>query len=275
MATVRVLKFGGTALGSAARVRHAARHVARRIAAGEQVVVVVSANGHRTDQLLRLAQRCAPDGPVGPAGARELVRLLATGEDASAALFALALRECGVRAHSLRDADAGLFADGDPLAATLLPVDPHPIATLLAAGFVPVVSGFHAARRDGDVVLLGRGSSDRVAIAIAAALRATAIDDVRCDIITDVDGVYERDPRRDGDARRFRTLTFASMTTIAARGDQVIEVGAARLAEQTATPFRVAHWRRPGSATRQTTIGAATDRLLERHAARCSAAQPV
>jgi aspartate kinase len=252
----RVIKFGGTSLASPARVRRAARTVARAQDAGDRVVVVVSANGQRTDRLLRAAHAVAPR----ERGARDLARLLATGEDTSAALFALALHALGAPAISLRGHEAGLHAKGDLLDATLDTIDPSMLAQHLAIGTIPVVSGFHATRDDGEIALLGRGSSDLVAIAIAAALRRAQDPTTSCEIVTDVDGVFECDPHVDPGARRFTALTYATMCALADRGDQVIHAPAARHAAATQTSFHVRHWR-DRSGRGGTCVGALTDAM--------------
>jgi aspartate kinase len=263
MPRLLVLKFGGTALGSARRVERAARTVERVRRAGHSPVVVVSANGHRTDHLLRSAQAVAPSRHADrdELTARERARLLATGEDQSAALLALALIEQGIPVRSLRGQAAGLVADGPLHEGTLRPVDPASIVSLLSDAIVPIVSGFHAQRPDGETILLGRGSSDLVAIGIAAALRRTHDARTRCLIITDVDGVYTADPRTTPQARRYSHCTFDTVVTLAERGDQVVHTLAASLAHRTGTPFHVVPWQRPLGRGLGTLVGARSDRL--------------
>jgi aspartate kinase len=249
-----VIKFGGTALATPRRVARAARAVRALHARGRDPVVVCSAAGHDTDRLLAWC-RALGAGPlaanVGRRG-RERDRALATGEDRSAALLALALELLGLSAKSLRGHEAGLRADGRFGAGDLQQVDDRPIRACLADGQIPVISGFHATRADGETVTLGRGASDLVAVAIAAALRPqaprAAVDTgLACAarIVTDVDGVYEADPRRMPGARRYARLTHASLVRLAERGDQVVQAPAARLAAATGTPLVVSHFRRP------------------------------
>jgi aspartate kinase len=261
---VVVLKFGGTSLGSPGRVRRAARRIRAHRRRGWAVVAVVSAMGHATDRILRWAAEVAPGQPVAPVGGavddeaprgtgweregaafgrdlgRELDRALATGEDLSAALLALALTAIGVPARSLRGGEAGVWGGGAFGAGEIRRVDCGPIRRLLADGVVPVVSGFQAARDDGETVTLGRGGSDTSAVAIAAALGAA-----RCDIVTDVDAVYDRDPRLDPAARRFESLDYASLVALAEGGAQVVHPAAARLAARYGVPLRVYAYRAP------------------------------
>jgi aspartate kinase len=263
-----VLKFGGTALGSPSRVRRAASSVARLAATPARVIVVVSANGHRTDRLVAAARAVSPQCAPETFSSREFARLLATGEDASAALFAIALQNEGATARSVRGAEAGLHASGSALHASLHHVDVGPLVELLQGGRIPVVSGFHATREDGDTVLLGRGSSDLVAIAITAAIRRVSNAPVDCEIVTDVAGVFERDPAITPHARRFDRITFDTLCALADRGDQVVHARAARLAAETDTPFRVRHWRQLHRRSEGTMVGASVDVLATRSATR-------
>jgi aspartate kinase len=181
-----VLKFGGTSLQTSARVRRAARRVAGRVAGGMPVAVVVSARGHATDRILSELRRI---GRAGPAD-READRALTTGEDLSAAFFAAALSALGIRALSLRGAEAGVRAAGPFGAGRIEKIYPARLRALLAAGVVPVVAGFQGVRADGETVTLGRGGSDTSAVALAVALGAAA-----CEIVTDVEAVFDGDPR--------------------------------------------------------------------------------
>nr|MCU0635746.1 hypothetical protein [Gemmatimonadaceae bacterium] len=160
-----VIKFGGTALASPSRVRRAVSTVQRLIDEGVAPIVVCSANGDATDRLLEWS--AAVGGPHSRTDRepwlRERDRVLATGEDRSAALFALALTARGVGARSVRGAEAGLHAEGAFGAGRLFTVDPAPLQALHHAGIIPVVSGYHATRRDGETITLGRGASDLVA----------------------------------------------------------------------------------------------------------------
>ena len=233
----RVVKFGGTSLEDEGRVRRAARRVAALVRAGEGVVVVVSAMSRTTDRLLGLVADVARGG-VSPA-ARERDRVLATGEDLSAALLAAALTSAGVPARSLRGGEAGVSVDGEHGAGEIRRADPRPILALVAEGVVPVVSGFQGVRWDGETVTLARGGSDTSAVAVAASLG------VACDIVTDVAAVYDRDPRAHADARPFASLTHGELVALAESGAKVVALEAARVAAERGVPLRVYGWDEP------------------------------
>ena len=233
-----VLKFGGTSLGTPARMRRAARRVAAHVRRGRAVTTVVSATGHTTDRILAwmeaLGTGAGPDEHL-----READRALATGEDLAASLFAAALWREGVRAVSLRGGEAGVMVEGPFGAGRIREVHPGPLRALLAAGVVPVVAGFQGVRRDGETVTLGRGGSDTSAVAIAAALGAA------CHIVTDVEAVHARDPREDAGAPAFLHLTHAALVALAEEGAKVVHPAAARLAQTMDVPLRVYSFRAP------------------------------
>jgi aspartate kinase len=233
---VLVLKFGGTSLGSAARVRRAARRVAEHLRRGRRVAVVVSAVGHTTDRIVRRLAALAPDGRPAP---READRALATGEDLSAALLAAALGGLGVAARSLRGGEAGVRVEGGFCGGRIAEVDPRPLRALLAAGIVPVVSGFQGIREDGETVTLGRGGSDTSAVALAATLGA------ECHIVTDVAAVHDRDPRLHADARPIGEIDPLALVVLAEGGAHVVHPEAARLALERHVPLRVYGFRAP------------------------------
>jgi len=244
-----VLKFGGTSVGTARRVRLAARRIVAHVRRGRRVVVVVSAAGGATDRILARAARVS--GGLAPAS-RELDRALATGEDRSASLLALAVESLGVPARSLRGGEAGLRAEGAHGAGRIEEVVAWGLFELLDAGVVPVVAGFQGVRGDGETVTLGRGASDATAVAVAAALGA------ECHLITDVSAVYDRDPNLDATARPYRRLDHAQLAALTAAGARVVQAEAARLAEITATPLWVYGWQAPLSGRGGTRIVAAT-----------------
>ncbi len=231
-----VLKFGGTSLGSARRVRVAARRIAAHVRRGRRVVAVVSAAGGATDAILRRAARVT--GGLAPAS-RELDRALATGEDRSAALLALALEALGVPARSLRGGEAGLRAEGEFGAGRIEEVIAWRLFQLLDDGVVPVVSGFQGQRTDGETLTLGRGASDATAVALATALGA------ECHLITDVRAVYDRDPNREAGAKPYRRLDHAQLAALAAAGAKVVQADAARLAERAGVPLWIYAWNAP------------------------------
>ncbi len=228
-----VVKFGGTSLGTPARIRRAARRVAAFVSGGRRVVAVVSAMGHTTDHILETLGALETRRGEGPVG-REVDRALATGEDLSAALLAAALNALGVPARSLRGGEAGVRAAGAFGSARVSHVDARKLRGLLARGIVPVVSGFQGVRDDREVATLGRGGSDTSAVAIAAALGPAP-----CHIVTDVDAVYDRDPRRHSDARPLRRLSHGQLLDLSRSGAQVVATEAARLAEAHGVMLRV------------------------------------
>jgi aspartate kinase len=239
-----VLKFGGTSLASPLRVRRAAARVRAQRRRGRRVVVVVSAAGHETDRLLtRIGAVAGRD----PAAGREADRILATAEDRSAGLLALALLGIGVSARSLRGGEAGIGAAGPFGAGGVRRVIASELDRLLDQGIVPVVSGFQGEREDGETVTLGRGGSDISAVVIAAALDAAV-----CHIVTDVDAIYDSDPRRNPDARPFTTLQHAELTALTESGAEVVHPRAARLAAEYRVPLRIYSYRAPwyGGGTR-------------------------
>jgi aspartate kinase len=246
--TPLVIKFGGTSLGSPARIVRAARRVAGHVRRGRQPVVVVSAMGRATDRIVRLLASVTGGRPDG----READRALATGEDVSAALLSAALAARGVPARSLRGGEAGVWAQGGFCGGHVEEVDPAPVRRLLAAGIVPVVSGFQAVRDDGETVTLGRGGSDTSAVAIAAALGPA-----ECHIVTDVAAVHDRDPRVHPDARAIREIDPLALVVLAEGGACVVHPAAARLALERGVPLRVYHHRAPLSGRGGTLVRAA------------------
>jgi len=233
-----VIKFGGTSLGTPARIRLAARRVRAHVSRGSAVAVVVSATGHTTDRILRWVDAVAGD-PHGR-GRREVDRALATGEELSAALFGAALAVLGVPCVSLRGGEAGVVAGGEFGAGRIVEVRPYPLRAYLRRGTVPVIAGFQGTRTDGETVTLGRGGSDISAVAIAAALGRAP-----CHIVTDVDAVYARDPRLDATAPALPTLTHGDLLLLAEAGAQVVHHEAARLAHGLDVPLRIYSYRAP------------------------------
>ena len=215
-----VQKYGGTSLGSGERVTAAARRVAELHQQGHQMVVVVSAQGDMTDLLIEKAAQVNRRG-----SAREMDAYLAAGEQMSAGLMAMAIGALGVPAVSLTGRQAGIVTDGVHGNARILGVDVSRIQKELAAGNVVVVAGFQGCGPGDDVTTLGRGGSDTTAVALAAWLGAD-----RCQIFTDVDGVYNRDPRRYPDARRFSRIRYGDMLRLIENGAQVLHDRSVELA---------------------------------------------
>ena len=234
-----VVKFGGTSLGTPARMRRAVRRVAAYTRAGHGVVVVVSAMGHRTDHILRWVNEvCGAPRPEG--GEREVDRAVATGEELSAGLLAAGLCAVGVRATALRGGEAGVSVVGPFGGGRIREVRAGRLRALLADGVVRVIAGFQGEREDGEMVTLERGGSDLTAVAVAAALGGAP-----CHIVTDVDAVYAADPRMHVGAERYTDLTHEAMLELAEGGAHVLHAGAARLARARNVPLRVYSFRAP------------------------------
>jgi aspartate kinase len=207
-----VQKYGGTSVGDADRIRAVADHVARTRRGGDDVVVVVSAMGKTTDDLLRLAGEVSSVHPP-----RELDMLATVGERISTSLLCMALAELGVVASSFTGSQAGIITDTDHTKAKILDIRPDRITDALKEGHVPVVAGFQGVSTDRDVTTLGRGGSDVSAVALAAALGASL-----CEIYTDVTGVFSADPRIVPSARRLPRVSFDEMLEISASGGRVL-----------------------------------------------------
>lgn len=251
MSRLLVVKFGGAALAGRGRVRRAARRVATLGRHG-RVVVVVSAAGADTDRLLARAASLAPVTMARSGhGGRELDRLLATGEDRSAALLALALHGIGVPARSLGGGEAGILGSGPFGQGAIEDIDTTYLRRLLAAGIVPVVSGFQARRPDGERVTLGRGASDVTAVALAVALGADG-----CHLVKDVDGIHDRDPHLHPDARPVRRMDHAHLLAHTAAGTGAIHAGAAAIAARHRLPLRVYAYPSPPDRPGGTRVGA-------------------
>ena len=223
-----VQKFGGTSVKSVARIKNVASIIARA-ATQDSVVAVVSAMGDTTDYLLKLARQVG-DSP----DPRELDALLATGEQISVALVAMALNEFGTRAVSLTAAQLGITTESIHTSARIVDIDTERIRGCLADGFTVVAAGFQGRTSRGDITTLGRGGSDTTAVALAAALGASA-----CDIFTDVSGVYTADPNIVPTARLLKEVSYEEMLEMARVGAQVLHPRAVELARKHGIPLRV------------------------------------
>ncbi len=218
-----VQKFGGSSLADADRIRRVARRIARERANGSELVVVVSAMGDATDELLALAA-AVTDEP----DERELDMLLATGEHQSATLVSMALHALGVKAISLTGSQAGITTDGRYGKARIAAIEPKRVRDELKDGKVVIVAGFQglsATKQDQhETTTLGRGGSDTTAVALAARLEAT-----RCQIFTDVRGIYTADPRIVPHARQLKIIGYEEMLELAHQGAQVMQTRAVEL----------------------------------------------
>jgi aspartate kinase len=224
-----VQKFGGTSVADAARVHLAARRALRALLSEKQVVMVVSAMGRTTDELVRLARQVSRRPSK-----RELDMLLATGEQVSIALVAMAIHEAGYEAISLTGAQVGLLTDSDHTAARIRSIDARRIRQELDQGRIVIVAGFQGVDSDFNITTLGRGGSDTTAVAIAAALGAEA-----CEIYTDVDGVYSADPRIVPTARKLPAITYDEMLEMAALGAKVMHARSIELGKKYDVPMHV------------------------------------
>lgn len=215
-----VQKYGGSSLADADKIRNVARRIGRAREAGHQVVTVVSAMGDTTDELIALANKVT-DNP----DRREMDLLLSTGELVSCTLMAMALRASGRDAISLSGAQAGIRTDTTHGKALIERVEPKRIQQELEKGRTVIVAGFQGITPDMDVTTLGRGGSDTTAVALAAALGAS-----RCEIYTDVEGIYTADPRLVPDARKLKEIDYEEMLELASLGAKMhprsIELGA-------------------------------------------------
>ena len=224
-----VQKYGGTSLQDAGRVRAAARRITGLAQQGARVVVVVSAQGDMTDKLIEKAAQLNRRG-----SAREMDAYLAAGEQMSAGLMTMAIGAFGYAAVSLTGGQAGIHTDGVHGNARILRVEPERIQKELAEGKVVVVAGFQGVDPEGDITTLGRGGSDTTAVALAAALHAD-----RCQIYTDVDGVFDRDPRIYPDATRFGRIGYDKMLSLIENGAQVLHDRSVVLAREHGIPIEV------------------------------------
>jgi aspartate kinase len=224
-----VQKYGGTSVADASRILRVADRVAAARHAGNDVVVVVSAMGDSTDDLLALASRVSPD----PAP-RELDMLLTAGERISMALLAMAIADRGAIAKSFTGSQAGIITDTLHGRAKILDVRAGRISDALRAGHVVIVAGFQGVSTDLDVTTLGRGGSDTTAVALAAALGAEV-----CEIYTDVDGVFTADPRLVPGARRLHAVSYEEMLEMAATGARVLMLRCVEYARRTGVRLHV------------------------------------
>lgn len=225
-----VQKFGGTSVADAERMRRVARRVADTRREGHEVVVVVSAMGKTTDDLIGLAHELSSDPP-----ARELDMLLTAGERISMALLAMALHEEGISAVSFTGSQAGILTDASHGAAKILEITGGRVRTALDEGRVVIVAGFQGVDPvSKEVTTLGRGGSDASAVALAAALGADG-----CEIYTDVDGVFTADPRLVPDARMVSEVSFEEMLELAAHGSRVLMARSVEFGRRFGIPIHV------------------------------------
>ena len=228
MSNIIVQKFGGTSVGSEERIASVAK-IVQKASIENSIVVVVSAMSGETNRLINLAKSFG-DNP----SKREFDALISTGEKVSAALLTMALQQIGVPAKSFSASQISMKTTNTYSKARILEVDGNKIQETLDAGVVPIITGFQGITESGDVTTLGRGGSDTTAVAIAAQMKAE-----RCDIYTDVDGIYTTDPRIVPKAKKLDTITMEEMLEMAGQGAKVIQIRAVEFANKYKVPVRV------------------------------------
>lgn len=225
-----VQKYGGSSVADADRIKRVAERIVAQRRTGDDVVVVVSAMGDTTDELLDLAEQVSPLPP-----ARELDMLLTAGERISMSLLAMAIWQLGAEARSFTGSQAGVITDAAHGRARIIDVTPGRIRSALDDGAIAIVAGFQGVSQSTkDVTTLGRGGSDTTAVALAAALGASV-----CEIYTDVDGVYTADPRLVRDARRITRISYKEMLELAASGAKVLMLRCVEYARRYGVPVHV------------------------------------
>ena len=233
-----VQKFGGTSVGSVERIAAVAELI-KKSSKEDKLVVVVSAMSGETNKLISLAKNFS-ENP----NRREFDALVSTGEKVSSSLLAIALDSIGVKAKSLSASQISMKTTNSHSKARILDIDSSKIIQTIEEGYVPIITGFQGVTEHGDVTTLGRGGSDTTAVAVAANLKAK-----RCDIYTDVDGIYTTDPRVVPEAKKLDSITMEEMLEMAGKGAKVIQIRAVEFANKFKVPVRVLSSFEPGSGT--------------------------
>jgi aspartate kinase len=254
------MKFGGTSVADLERIRRVARLVAAEADAGHQVAVVVSAMAGRTNELVAWTDGAGPAAPGVPDSDDEYDVVVASGEQVSAGLLAMTLRNLGHHARSWLGWQVPIITDEAHGKARIDEVVPDKLEAALGAREIPVVAGFQGVNRDGRLATLGRGAGDLSAVAVAAALRAD-----RCDIYTDVDGVYTTDPRIEARARRLGRISYEEMLEMASLGARVLQSRSVELAMAQRVPLRVlSSFIEPGGGENAGTIVCDEEEIVEK-----------
>ncbi|MDA7802590.1 aspartate kinase [Gammaproteobacteria bacterium] len=233
-----VQKFGGTSVGSVERIAAVAELV-KKSSNKDKIVVVVSAMSGETNKLIDLAKNFTQNP-----NRREFDALVSTGEKVSSSLLAIALDSIGIKAKSLSASQISMKTTNSYSKARILDIDSSKIMQTIKDGYIPIITGFQGVTEHGDVTTLGRGGSDTTAVAIAANLKAK-----RCDIYTDVDGIYTTDPRVVPEAKKLDSITMEEMLEMAGKGAKVIQIRAVEFANKFKVPVRVLSSFEPGSGT--------------------------
>ena len=230
-----VQKFGGSSVADSERIMNAARRVIRAKKAGNQVVVVVSARGDTTDELIELAHQITENPP-----AREMDMLLATGEQISIALLAMAIQSLGEQAVSLTGAQVGIVTDSTFTKARIRSISTQRMRHALEEGNIVIVAGFQGSDEDGNITTLGRGGSDTTAVALASVLKYDGRSDanVGCEFYTDVDGIFTTDPRVVPDARKLDVVSYEEMLELASVGANVLASRSIEFAKKFSVPMQ-------------------------------------
>ena len=229
MGKLIVKKFGGTSVADAERIEAVADNIESEIHAGNKVTVVLSAMGHSTDDLIKLAKEINPEPDL-----REYDALVSTGEQISVALLAMALLKRGIKGKSYTAYQLGIKTNSSHSRARILDVEVSKITSELNEGVVPVITGFQGMNESGDITTLGRGGSDTTGVALAAALDAD-----ECQIYTDVDGIFTTDPRVYDKARLLKQVSFEEMLELSSSGAKVLQLRAVEYASKFNLPIRV------------------------------------
>ena len=229
-----VMKFGGTSVGDLDRIRRVARLVAAEANAGHEVAVVVSAMSGETNRLVAMADDLSADSENGGGIEDEYDAIVASGEQVTTGLLSIALRRLGVKSRSWQGWQLPLTTDGSHSKARIADIGTEDISPSLSNGTVGVVAGFQGISPNKRISTLGRGGSDTSAVALAVALKAD-----RCDIYTDVDGIYTTDPRIVPEARRLNRIAFEEMLELASLGAKVLQTRSVELAMNNNLPIRV------------------------------------
>jgi aspartate kinase len=231
-----VQKFGGTSVATAKRITAAARRAIRARQAGSQVIVVVSARGDTTDELIALAKEISPKPP-----AREMDMLLATGEQESIALMAIAIQELGQKAVSFTGAQVGIVTDSFHTKARIKNISTERIRQALDDGYIVIVAGFQGVDENYNITTLGRGGSDTTAVALAAVMKhdpRCECGEVNCEFYTDVDGIYTTDPRVVPEARKMDVISYDEMLELASVGANVLHSRSVEFAKKFDVPLQ-------------------------------------
>ena len=255
-----VMKFGGTSVADLERIRRVGRLVAAEAAAGHRVAVVVSAMSGKTNELVAWTDAAGPAAEGLPASDDEYDVVVASGEQVTAGLLAMTLRNIGLSARSWMGWQVPIIADDAHGRSRIDDVPPEALTASMDAGVIAVIAGFQGVTASGRIATLGRGGSDTSAVAIAAAVRA-----VRCDIYTDVDGVYTTDPRIESRARKLARISYEEMLEMASLGAKVLQTRSVELAMAQKVPLRVlSSFVEPGDAPGQGTIVCDEEEIMEK-----------